>query len=307
VWVAVLLVIVLLLAMLETAPAAAVLRWLAASPLVTFAISACLFGLSTARRQERLHAEAGTSWLAALPVPDGSILRLISAVVPRLLAMLLVVCVARWVGAIAGAGAMRLTLAAAAGALAGTVAGVPLSGGGRRGDAGWHYAPVRRARPGWAAAPSLMPLSYWPTAQGRMFSRPSISRVMLFAMLAVPAGRTDPGQVAIAVAAGCITAFTLLALSAAASRTAVEAARWLAPTTVGAGAFLGAYLWRVAVKQLWVLAIFLLLACAVDYPQALRVGGALAAAYFAISSVIVVVACLRACRQMGLGTAGRGG
>lgn len=294
-------------AVLAAAPAAAALRWLAGSPLVTFAISACLFGLSAVRRQERIRADATASWLAALPVPSSSILRLVSAAVLRLVATLLIVGLARAVGAVAGPGACRLALAAAAGALAGTVAGASLSGGGRAGSTGWHYATVRRARPRWATAPSLMPLSYWPIAQGRIFSRPSVSRVMLLAMLAVPAGRTDPGQVAIAVAAGCITAFTLLSLATAASRAAVDAARWLAPTTIRARVFIGAYLWRAAVKQVSVLAIFLLLACAVDYPQALRVGGALAAAYVAISCTVAAVACARACRQVGLGAAGRGG
>lgn len=293
-------------AVLASAPAAAVLQWLAASPLVTVAISACLFGLSAVRRHERIRADASTSWLAALPVPGSWTLRLASAAALRLLAILSIVALARAVGAVTGPGASRLALATAAGALVGTVTGVPLSGGGRSGATGWHYATVRRARPRWATAPSLVPLSYWPIAQGRIFGRPSVSRVMLLAMLAVPAGRTDPGQVAIAVAAGCITAFTLLALATAATRAALDAARWLAPTAIRARVFIGAYLWRAAVKQVSVLAIFLFLACAVDYPQALRVGGALAAAYLAISWAAASMACVRACRQVGLGAAGRG-
>ena len=292
------------LALLATPPATPVLEWLAASPLVTLAISACLFGMSAVQRQERIRSDAATSWLAALPVPGSSILRLVLGAVLRLLPVTIFVGLAWVIGAAAPPAALRLALVTAAGAVLGTAVGGPLSGGGAR-AAGWHYATVRRARPRWATAPSLAPLSYWPVAQGRIFSRPSASRVVLLAMLAVPAGRTDPGQVALAVAAGCITVFTLVALSTAAARAAGDAARWLAPTTIRMRAFIGAYLWRAAVKQAAVLAVVLLLACAVDYPRALRVGSAIAAAYLAISCALVATACARACRRVGLGAAGR--
>lgn len=299
------LALALALGLLAAPPAAAVLEWLAASPLVTLAISACLFGMSAVRRQERIRSDAATSWLAALPVPSSSGLRLALGAVLRLLPAAIFVGLAWVMGAAAAPVALRLGLVTAAGAAVGTAVGIPLSGGGA-GATGWHYATVRRARPRWATAPSLAPLSYWPVAQGRVFSRPSASRVMLLAMLAVPAGRTDPGQVALAVAAGCVTVFTLVALSTAAARAAGDAARWLAPTAIRARVFVGAYLWRAALKQASVLAVVLLLAGAVAGPRALRVGSAIAVAYLAMSCAIVAAACARACRRVGLGAAGRG-
>ncbi|MBW4051857.1 MAG: hypothetical protein HIU85_10400 [Proteobacteria bacterium] len=291
---------------LAVPPTGAILQWFGASPIITFAVSACLFGLSAVRRQERMRSDAAISWLAALPVPSSSVLRLVLAAAIRLLAAIAAVGLAWIVGWLAAAAAVRLVYVVAAGALTGTLAGSPLSGGAATGSPGWHYASVRRARPHWATAPSLVPLSYWPVAQGRIFSRPRTSRVMLFALLAIPAGRRDPGEVAIAVAAGCLTVFTLLSLSTAAVRAAGDAARWLAPTTIRRRTFVAAFIWQVAVKQAAVLAVVILLSCAVDYPQALRVGSAIASAYLAISCAAIGVACVRACHRVGLGAAGRG-
>jgi len=286
-------------------PTGPALRWLAGSPLVTLAIAACLFGLSAVRRHERMRSDAATSWLAALPVPGSASLRLIWGMTVPLTAASLFLGLAWAVGRIAMPVALRLIILASAGALAGTLAGAR-SGRGEAHPTGWHYASVRRVRPRWSTAPSLMPLSHWPVAQGRVFSRPSASRVVLFALLAVPAGRRDPGQVALAVAAGCITAFTLLSLSTAAVRSAGDAARWLAPTAVRRHAFVAAFLWQVALKQMAMLAIVLFLACAVDYRAVLRVGVGLAISYVVLSCATVVLSCLRASRRTGLGGAARG-
>jgi hypothetical protein len=296
----------LLAALLWAPPTGPVLRWLAGSPIIAFAVSACLFGLAAARDQERLRCAAASSWLAALPVRRASILPVVSRAAARLAATILFLALAWAAGRVATEADLRLALLWAAGALAGTVAGSRLGSGAAAGSPGWHYARVHRARARWATAPSLAPLAYWPVAQGRVLSRPSASRVVLFALLAVPAGSTDPGQVGLAVAAACITAFTLLALSTAALRAAGGAARWLAPTTLGLRAFIAALIWRTAAKQAAVLALVVFLACAVDERQALRVGLPLALAYLLISCAAVAAACARACRRVGLGSTGRG-
>lgn len=301
------LTIALALGLLAAPPTGAMLQWLAGSPVITFAISACLFGLAAVRAQARLQADATSSWLAALPVAGSSLSRLVLATGARFLGILVFLGLAWAVGRATTAMASVLALVTAAGALAGTLVGLRL-GGGAAGSPGWHYASVRRARPRWAAAPSLAPLSYWPLAQGRFFSRPkTTSRVVLFALLSIPAGVHDvPGQVAIAVAAGCITFATLLSLFAAALRVAGDAARWLAPTTIRLWTFVGAFVWRVAVKQAAVLAVVILLACAVDYPQALRVGVRIAAVFLVISCAASSAVCVWVCRQVGLGMARRG-
>lgn len=286
-------------------PAAAVLQWLAGSPVVTFAISGCLFGLSAVRRAELIRSDAATSWLAALPARSSSLLRLVAGAGLGLLAVIVVLGLASGLGRLALAMALRAALFTTAGALAGTLAGARPGRGAAAGATGWHYASVRRARPRWAAAPSLMPLSYWPVAQGRVLSRPKAVRVALFALLAVPAGLRDPGEVALAVGAGCITVFTLVSLSVGAARAAGDAARWLAPTTIRLRAFIGAFTWRVAAKQAAVLAVTIFLTSAVDYPRALWLGGMLAAAYLLISCAALSAACLRASRRVGLGMAGR--
>jgi hypothetical protein len=294
----------LVLAALAAPPTGRALQWLARSPVITFAISACLFGLSAVRRRERIQADVRDSWLAALPVPPSSLPRLLLGAAARLGGATVFLGLATAAGSATTAMAWQLLIATAAGAVAGTLAGARLGGRGAAGLTAWHYARVRRARPRWATSPSLMPLGFWPVAQGRAFSRPSASRVVLFALLAVPAGRRDPGEVALAVAAACVTAFTLVSLSTAAVRAADDAARWLAPTTVRLRAFIAAFIWGVVVKEAAVLAVVIFLACAVDDRQALHVGLPLAAAYLALSSLAIAAACARAGRHAGLG-AGR--
>jgi len=285
-----------------------VLEWLAGNPVITFAISAGLFGLSAVRRQARIQADAASSWLSALPTMSSPLIRLALGTAARFLAVLIFVGLAWVVGRVTAAAAALLVLVTAIGMLAGTLGGVRLMGGAAAASPGWHYATVYRARRRWATAPSLAPLSYWPLAQGRFFSRPKMtSRVVLLALLSIPAGRYDvPGQVALAVAAGCITLATLLSLSAAAVGVAGGAARWLAPTTVRLWTFVGAFVWRVAMKQAVILAVVILLACAVDYSQALRVGVKVSVAFLLISCAVSSAACLWACNQTGLGAARRG-
>ena len=305
---ATLLTLALVIGLLAASPTGQVLQWLADDPVLTFAISAGLFGLSAVRRQARIQADAAGSWLSALPVASSPLLRLLLGTAAQWLAAVVFVGLALAVGRVTATAASLLALVTAIGTVAGTLAGLRLTGGAAAASRGWQYASVRRARPRWATAPSLAPLSYWPLAQGRFFSRPKMtSRVVLLALLSIPAGRYDPpGQVAIAVAAGCITLVTLLSLSAAAIAAAGEAARWLSPTTIRLGTFVSAFVWRVAMKQAAVLAVVIFLACAVDYSQAIRIGVKAGVAFLVASCLASSAACLWACRQTGLGAARRG-
>jgi hypothetical protein len=298
----------LLVGLLSAPPAGRALQWLALNPILVFAVSTGLFGLSAVRRQARIEADATSSWLSPLPVASSSVLRLVLGTAAWLLGLAILVVLACVVGRITAAMASVLLLATAAGTVAGTLGGVRLIGRATEGSPGWHYATVRRARRRWATAPSLAPLSYWPTAQGRFFGRPKMtSRVVLVALLSIPAGLHDvAGQVAIAVAAGCMTCVMLLSLSAATVRVAGDAARWLAPTPIRLPTFVGAFIWRVVTKQAVILAIVIFLAFAVDYRQALRVGMKVALVFLAISCMASTAACVWGCRQVGLGAARRG-
>jgi hypothetical protein len=297
------LAVALVLGLLAAPPTGRWLHWLAVNPVLVFAVSTGLSGLSAVRRQARIQAQASSSWLAALPVASSPLLRLMLGTAARLLAAIVFVGLAWITGRVTAATASVLLLVSAAGTIAGTLGGLRLIGNAAAASPGWHYATVRRARRRWATAPSLAPLSYWPVAQGRFFSRPKMTaRVVLLMLLSIPAGLHDvPGQVAIAAAAGVITFITLLSLSAAAVRVAGDAARWLAPTTIRPWTFVGAFVWRVTAKQAAVLALVILLACAVDYPQALRVGVKVAAVFLLASCAVSAAACAWACRRAGLG------
>jgi hypothetical protein len=302
------LIVALTAGLLAAPPTGPVLRWLADNPPITFLISACLFGLVAVRGLARIQLDAGTSWLSALPASGSPLLRLLSRILGGLLAAACFVGLAWAGGRIAMGTARLLVVITAAGALVGTLAGWRLQARASRSTVGWQYVTVRRARRRWATAPSLSPLSYWPVAQGRVFSRPKTTAVVvLMVLLSIPSGQHDPpGQVVIAVAAGTITLFTLLTLSVAAVRVATDAVRWLAPTPIRLPSFIGAFVWRVALKQTAVLVVVIFLACGVDYARALRVGWVLAVAYVVISCAAAAVACAWACRQSGLGTVSRG-
>lgn len=300
--------VALVAGLLTAPPTGRVLQWLAANPVILFAVGAGLFGLWAVRRQARIQADAARSWLSALPVSGSPLLRLVSGTAAWLLAAVLLVGLVWAVGRITAAMAAVIVPVMAVGALAGTLAGVRLIGTAANASPGWHHAAVRRARRRWATAPSLAPLSYWPLAEARFLSRPKMtSRVVLLVLLSIPAGLHDvPGQVALAVAAGCITFLVLLSLCAAAVRVAGDAARWLAPTTIRLWRFVGAFVWCVAMKQAAVLAVVIFLACAVDYPRAVRIGVPSAALFLVISCALAAAVCAWACRRTGLGAARRG-
>ncbi len=285
-------------------PTGAILGWLGQNWAVTLVITASIFTLSTARRRQHASIAAATSWLASLPtgIP---VRRQVAVGTVAWLAVLVAFAALVWaVGAIGRSDFSRLALAATAGAAVGLLAGWRLP---RRGIGapGFHYAIVRRARASWASAPSLSPLANWPAAQGRIFSQPKkTAPLLLLVMMAIPMG--SPGQLALAVAGVCMALFSVLTLSVAVVRVAFDAARWLAPTTVGKWRFAAALIWRAVVIQTLVLAVLILLTGTLNPSRALAVAVPLAVLYLCASLVTVTVAAYGACRRVGLGTSGRG-
>lgn len=277
-----------------------ILDWFGRNVVVTFVAAACLFGLSAVRRRERLTAEAARSWLAATPVASPVGLEMIWGTAVRLVGVTSFAALAWVLGKAAAPATGRFALALLGGAVLGSLAGwrLPHAGGG--GTPGYHYALVRRARRRTASAPSLLPLGDWPAAQGRIFSRPKVlARVAFLTLLTLPLG--TPGQVALAIAAAAAAASSLAALSWAVLRVAFAAARWLAPTTLVPRRFLAALIWRVLLTQALSAAVMVCLACAIDLPQALRLGIPLAAGFLLVSLAAAAVTCGWACRRAGLG------
>lgn len=285
-------------------PTGPILAWLGQNWAVTFVIAAAVFTPSTARRRQHASIAASMSWLASLPVRSPVWMQVVIATI-EWLAAVIALCALVWaIGGIGRSDLSRLAFATAAGAAVGLLGGWRLPRAGI-GAPGFHYAIVRRPRARWTSAPSLLPLANWPAAQGRFFSRPrKTAPIVLFAMLAMPMG--SPGQVALAVAAACVALFSVLTLSVASVRVAFDAARWLAPTTVGKLQFTAALIWRVVLTQIGVLAVLLLLTSTVYLPWALAAGLPLAASYVCASLAAASVAALVACRRVGLGAAGRG-
>jgi hypothetical protein len=279
-----------------------VLGWLGDNALVTLVAAACLFGLSAIRRRERAATEAATSWLAALPAADSLSLRVAWGTAVRLALAASFAALGLALGKLDATAAGRLALALLGGAVLGSLAGWRLPRAARDGTPGFHRATVRRVRARWASAPSLLPLSYWPAAQGRIFSRPKVlSRVGFLVLVTLPLG--TPGQVALAIAAAAVAFASIAALSLAAIRVAFDAARWLAPTPLSRGRFMAALAWRLILTQALFCAVMVGLACAIDLPQALRLGIPLAASLVALSLAAAAIACGWASRRAGLGAA----
>jgi hypothetical protein len=277
-----------------------ILDWLGRNVVVTFAAAACLFGLSAVRRRERLTAEAARSWLAATPVASPVGLEMIWGTAVRLVLISSFAALAWVLGKLDAHAMSRLALALVGGAVLGSLAGWRLPRAAGDSTPGYHYAIVRRARTRAASAPSLLPLGDWPAAQGRIFGRPKVlARVMLLTLVALPLG--TPGQVALVIAAAAIAASSLAALSWASLRVAFPAARWLAPTTLVPRRFMAALIWRVLLRQTLFAAVMVFLACAIDLPQAVRLGIPLATGFLLVSLAAAAVACGWACRRAGLG------
>lgn len=282
-----------------------VLSWLGRNVIVTLLAATCLLALSTSRRRERALAEAASSWLSPLPAVSPVSLTVIWGTAVRLLLVLSFVALASLLGRVDATAAGRLALALIGGAVLGSLGGRQLRRGTGEGAPGFHYATVRRARARWATRPSLLPLAYWPAAQGRIFSRPKVlSRVAFMAILTLPLG--TPGQVALAIAAASIAMASIASLSLAAIRVAFDAAPWLAPTILRRARFTKAMVWRVILTQALAMAVMVFLACAIDLPKALRQGVALAVGFLIVSFAVAAVACAWACHRAGLGAVARG-
>lgn len=279
-----------------------VLAWLGRNVVVTFVLAVCLFGLSVIRRRERAAIAAASSWLTALPATGSASLRVISGTGARLLLVIFFAALTLLLGRLDATATWRLVLATLGGAVCGSLAGWRLRRGRDDGAPGFHYAIVRRVRARWATAPSLLPLAYWPAAQGRIFSRPKVlSRVAFVTLMTLPLG--TPGQVALAMAVASIAAVSIASLSLAAIRAAFPAARWLAPTTLRRARFTAAMLWRVLLTQALSMAVMVFLACAIDLSKALRLGLVLGVGFLVVSLAVAAVACGCACHRVGLGTA----
>lgn len=285
-------------------PTGPVLRWLGRNWAVTFVITTSVFTLSTARRRQRAAIAAATSWLAALPAGSPAWMHVVAGMAGRLAGIVAFIALMWLVGVIDRSDFSRLAVATAAGAVVGLIAGWRLPRAGI-GAPGFHYAAVRRTRACWASAPSLSPLANWPAAQGRIFSRPKrMAPVLIIAMMAIPLG--SPGQVGLAVAGVCMALFGVFSLTVAAVRVAFEAARWLAPTTIGRWPFTAALIWRVAMTQTLALAVLLILTSTIYLHGALAVGVPVAALDLCASLAVAVLAALWASRRAGLGASGRG-
>lgn len=281
-----------------------ILGWLGGNVIVTALAATCLFALSTSHRRERAVTEAANSWITPLPAVSPVSLTVIWGTTVRLALVIAFVVLVSLLGRVDATAAWRLALAMTGGAVLGSLAGRQLR---RAADeaSGFHYARVRRVRARWATNPSLLPLAYWPAAQGRVFSRPKVlSRVAFMTLVTLPLG--TPGQVALAVAAASIATVSIASLSLAAIRVAFDAARWLAPTTLRRARFTAAMVWRVILTQALASAVMVFLACAIDLPKALRLGVSLGVGFLIVSLAAASMACAWACHREGLGAAVRG-
>lgn len=282
-----------------------VLDWLGQNVIVTALVATCLFVLSTTRLKERAVAAAAHSWLTPLPAVTSVSLTVMGGTAVRVLLVIVFAALACALGRIDASTVSRLALATTGGAVLGSLAGRQLRRGADDGAPGYHYATVRGVRARWATRPSLLPLSYWPAAQGRIFSRPKVlSRVAFMALITLPLG--TPGQVALAMAAASMALVSVASLSLAAIRVSFDAARWLSPTTLRRMRFAAAMVWRVILTQALATAVMVFLACAIDLPKALRLGVGLGVGFLLVSLATATVACAWACRREGLGAAFRG-
>lgn len=301
------LVLVALVVLAIIPPTGPILDWLGLNWAIPFVVAVSIFTLWTARRRQRVSIAAATSWLAALPAGSPPWMQVVSDMAGWLAALIGFIALMWLAGGSHRFDFPRLTTATAAGALVGLLAGWRLPRAGI-GAPGFHSAIVRRSRARWASAPSLSPLANWPAAQGRIFSRPKrMAPMLIIAMMAIPAGlHAAPGQVALAVAGVCMALFSVFSLTVAAVRVAFEAARWLAPTTVGRWRFMAALIWRVGMTQTLALAVLVLLTSTVYPHGALAVGAPVAALDLCASLAVAVLAAAWACHRTGLGASGRG-
>jgi len=285
-------------ALLAVPAAGAVLEFLGQNPAIPFVLVGAGTAALTARRKTKLYQELSRSWLAPLAAPASIFERM---VLPALLQLLLMT--AAWdipymAGSLSHEGVAYLGMAAAAGWLAGSVVGWFSAHDKTVGAPNFHYVTIRKPRPDWATAPRLTPLSYWAVGQARVSAKPKLTaKALIFVLLALPMG--IPGEKAIAIAAGTLVVWYLLALAVSAARVARSAAQWLSVTTVRYVSFTGSLGWGVLLVQIWTCAWVVFFTLMVSVPLALRIGMATFECVV-LTCVDVAVACWFAMKAAGM-------
>jgi len=260
----------------------------AAHPLLSAACVALACAVLTSRGRRRAEQRWSRSWLAALPLSHS--LPAASARVPLTGLGALTAAIALAVSAgLAPSAAMRLLLAVAAGGATGLTIGWFLPHTPRPATPASRYAVLRRPRRAELRG-SLWGLGHWAIARSQVWGRPKITaRQVCLAALAVPLDASAAQGLAI-VATTLIAAY-LVRLSTAVIPTAFQAARWLAPTPLGATRFTSAVLWVAVLRQLLVITGVLAGGSAL-FPALTRPHpAAWAAGWMGISSVVGVAGC----------------
>ncbi|HVW69713.1 MAG TPA: hypothetical protein VHB68_12105 [Steroidobacteraceae bacterium] len=266
------------------------LEVLAQYPVAPFAFIAVAAAVATGRRRSSVVASLVSSWLAPLAAPSSFVLRMIWPALVQLLSLLWVILVPLAAGSLRGAAALTVLSASGVAFIAGSVAGWFTPRGAAASAPDFHYVAVRKARRSWAQAPRLVPLSYWAVGRARAFIKPRFTaKALLLVLMALPMGIR--GEQAIAVAAGAGVVLYVGALTVAAVRVAGEAARWLAPTTLGYLRFTVALGYRALLALLWTCGWVIFLSYAVGLPGALSRGVRFAGLALAEFLVVLTGAC----------------
>jgi hypothetical protein len=252
--------------------------------------------VTTARRKTSVYRSLIDSWLAPLAAPASVFVRMALAPVLQLVLLLLAIGVPMLAGSLSHTGAATLSLVVSGAYVAGCGVGWLAPHDKSIGTPNFHYVAVRKPRANWAQAPRLEPLSYWAMGQVRVSTKPKVTATAtLFVLLALPMG--TGGEQALAIAAGAWVVVYLLALDVTAIRVAIQAARWLAPTTLRYLPFTLALGYRIVLAQLWVCGWVVVLGSATAYRGALHLGLALTVDCLVSSCVTVTLACWWAMRS----------
>jgi hypothetical protein len=217
---------------------------------IVVVVMAAHTAISIVRRKERMRTDRAQSWLAPLPNRLSERARLFALPATELIVLALLLALACTSRSLSVQTAQTLILAALTGIGLGALAGLFTARASARKPEAWRHAIVRQPRAQWATDARLHPLSYWAVAQGRVQFNPGvISRTIAPVLLAIPLG--TEGQVAIAIVGGWAVTLYVISLVVATVRTAVAAARWLAPTPIP----LSRLLWHVTCRAVGMLAV----------------------------------------------------
>jgi len=284
---------------LLTLPAVgAVLEFLGQNPAIPFALVGAGTAVLTARRKTRVYQESSGSWLAPLAAPASVGERMLFPVTPQILLLMAIVAIPYLAGSLSRDGVTGLGIAVHTAYLVGFIVGWFSSHDKTSGVPDFHYVAIRKPRPNWATAPRLTPLSYWAVGQARVSAKPKITaKALIFVLLALPMG--TPGEKVIAIAAGTLVVWYLLALAVSAARVAVYAARWLSVTTVRYVSFTWTLGYGVLMAQLWTCVWVVFFTLMVSVSVALRVGST-AVECVAFTCVDLIVACWFAMKAAGM-------